>query len=382
MRLSSSVTIAVLLFFSCFIVASSSSPLNSSEPSPQSQPSQSTLTETSINIDGEIITTSSYPLPSKPPPSFKHNPLIYGTAWKKEDTTNLVSAALLRGFRRFDTANQFKHYREDLVYWGLARGMTFINEENGGRGSGIKRKEIWIQTKFTPIGGQDPEHFPYDGKASLEDQVQQSIDGSLNRMRSHPILKNDDDATGQLFYIDSLLLHSSMLTPDNLRVWGIFEKAAKEGKVKALGISNFYDLDELHALWNFATIKPTVLQNRFRPGLDPEIRSFCLERGIEFQSFWTLTTNRHLLTTTRVRELAFELKFKTTQLMMLAYMLSLSITPISGTTDVKHMVEDNGVSIQCGGEGEGNPFNFGQGLEIGKELSVILGVQPVPTVPV
>jgi diketogulonate reductase-like aldo/keto reductase len=40
---------------------------------------------------------------------------IYGTAWKREQTCELVSKALLHGFTGFDTAGQPKHYREDLV---------------------------------------------------------------------------------------------------------------------------------------------------------------------------------------------------------------------------------------------------------------------------
>lgn len=42
-------------------------------------------------------------------------PFIYGTAWKKDNTTRLVQDAVLAGFRAFDTAAQPKHYREDLL---------------------------------------------------------------------------------------------------------------------------------------------------------------------------------------------------------------------------------------------------------------------------
>lgn len=43
------------------------------------------------------------------------NLLIYGTAWKAEDTRELVLKAFRCGYRSFDTAAQPKHYREDLV---------------------------------------------------------------------------------------------------------------------------------------------------------------------------------------------------------------------------------------------------------------------------
>jgi diketogulonate reductase-like aldo/keto reductase len=42
-------------------------------------------------------------------------PFIYGTAWKKDATTSLVRQALEAGYTAIDTANQPRHYREDLV---------------------------------------------------------------------------------------------------------------------------------------------------------------------------------------------------------------------------------------------------------------------------
>jgi hypothetical protein len=41
--------------------------------------------------------------------------MLYGTAWKKDHTVDLVVQAVLAGFRGIDTACQPKHYREDLV---------------------------------------------------------------------------------------------------------------------------------------------------------------------------------------------------------------------------------------------------------------------------
>jgi len=61
-------------------------------------------------------------------------PFIYGTAWKKENTTRLVQEALISGFTAVDTAAQPRHYREDLVgealrnaYQGLVtRDQLFV----------------------------------------------------------------------------------------------------------------------------------------------------------------------------------------------------------------------------------------------------------------
>ena len=81
---------------------------------------------------------------------------IYGTAWKKEATANLVELALKSGFRAIDTANQAKHYSESLV------GDALINAAKNG----ISREQIWLQSKFTSIDGQDT-RLPYNPKADL-----------------------------------------------------------------------------------------------------------------------------------------------------------------------------------------------------------------------
>ena len=48
---------------------------------------------------------------------------LYGTAWKKERTADLVYQALSSGFKGIDTAAQPKHYREDLVGEGIRRAL-------------------------------------------------------------------------------------------------------------------------------------------------------------------------------------------------------------------------------------------------------------------
>ena len=61
--------------------------------------------------------------------------LIYGTAWKKDQTRLLVKQALLAGFRGVDTAAQPKHYQENLVGEGMRDAM---------REAGIKREELYV----------------------------------------------------------------------------------------------------------------------------------------------------------------------------------------------------------------------------------------------
>lgn len=75
------------------------------------------------------------------------SPILYGTAWKKEQTSDLVFLALQHGFRAIDTACQPKHYNEAGVGDALLRFYDY---------SGVKREDIFLQTKFTSIHGQDP----------------------------------------------------------------------------------------------------------------------------------------------------------------------------------------------------------------------------------
>lgn len=92
--------------------------------------------------------------------------LIYGTAWKKEETTRHVVDALHYGFRFIDTACQPKHYNEA----GVGDGWTHAAEELG-----LKREDIFIQTKFTSIDGQDPNNIPYDKTADLDVRLEVSL---------------------------------------------------------------------------------------------------------------------------------------------------------------------------------------------------------------
>lgn len=94
--------------------------------------------------------------------------MIYGTVWKKENTADLVFQALVQGFKGVDTACQPKHYREDLVGQGLLKAY-----ENG-----IKREDLFVQTKFTPIDGQDISNMPYLQSDEIEIQIEKSFETS------------------------------------------------------------------------------------------------------------------------------------------------------------------------------------------------------------
>lgn len=62
-------------------------------------------------------------------------PFIYGTAWKKSRTEELVQMAVAKGFRKFDTAAQPKHYQEPLVGAALREAYKDGN---------LKREDIYV----------------------------------------------------------------------------------------------------------------------------------------------------------------------------------------------------------------------------------------------
>ncbi|RXK14519.1 aldo/keto reductase [Halarcobacter mediterraneus] len=244
--------------------------------------------------------------------------MIYGTAWKKENTASLVEEALLSGFKAIDTACQPKHYREDLVGEGLENAIK----------KGINRKDIFLQTKFTPISGQDRNNMPYEASDNVLIQLEKSF------YKSKQNLKTD--------FIDSYLIHSPFAPlEDLLKVYKTMEEFVTSGEVGQIGISNCYDLNLLAYLYDTAKVKPSVIQNRFysETQYDKEIREFARQRGIVYQSFWSLTANPHLLKLTEIQTLAKNYK-RTVPQIFYKFLNQIGITPLNGTTSKTHMIED------------------------------------------
>ncbi|KAL7489374.1 hypothetical protein ACHAW6_014968 [Cyclotella cf. meneghiniana] len=245
--------------------------------------------------------------------------LKYGTAWKKEATAGLVYRAILAGFRHVDTACQPRHYNEA----GVGEGWTRAAKELG-----LSRQDIWIQTKFSGLDAHDPNNVPYDVDAPLEDRVRQSLQKSLQNLQTN--------------YLDSWVMHGPEDNwDDHFKVWRTMEESVDQGKVKQLGISNFYRLEDVKWAYDHARIKPKVVQNRFYSdsGHDVEIRRFCKENDIEYQSFWTLGANRDAYQHEAALELAHKYNVSPEGLFY-AFCMAIGITPLDGTTSETHMRED------------------------------------------
>jgi diketogulonate reductase-like aldo/keto reductase len=247
--------------------------------------------------------------------------IVYGTAWKNDRTAALVEQAVSLGFRGIDTACQPKHYDEAGVGTGLATCMN----------AGLKRADLYLQSKFTPVDGQDPERMPYDPKATLAGQVARSFETSLKNLRTA--------------YLDCLILHSPLSNEqDTLEAWRAMETVFDGGGARQLGISNCYRPELLERLYRLSRVKPAVVQNRFyaENRYDREIREFCRHNRIVYQSFWTLTANPSILAHAALRALAATHGHTPAQVFF-RYLTQIGVVPLTGTASQAHMREDLGI---------------------------------------
>jgi diketogulonate reductase-like aldo/keto reductase len=247
--------------------------------------------------------------------------IIYGTAWKKADTARLVTLAVRSGFRGIDTACQPKHYDEAGVGAGVAASLR----------EGLTRADLYLQTKFTSLSGQDPDRIPYDREVSLPLQVAQSVAISLKNLQTD--------------YLDCVLLHSPMPTLTQTQAaWRALEAFIDTGLVRQIGISNCYRLDDLERLYESARIKPAVVQNRFYAdtNYDRHLRAFCDQQQIIYQSFWTLSANPQLLAHQSIGAPAATHK-RTPAQILFRYLTQIGIVPLTGTSSEIHMRDDLGI---------------------------------------
>ena len=152
-----------------------------------------------------------------------------------------VLAALAGGYRLIDTAN------------------AYVNEKAVGRAmkkSGLKREEIFLETKLWPSFYEDED----------------AVDKTLERLGTD--------------YIDLLLLHQ----PAGNYVAGYrqMEKAYKEGKVRAIGLSNF-NQGQIEAILSLCQVKPAVLQTEVHPYFqERELKEFLSKEGMVIQAWYPL----------------------------------------------------------------------------------------------
>lgn len=138
----------------------------------------------------------------------------------KDECERCVLDALKAGYRAIDTAQSY--FNEEEVGAAIAK-------------SGVPRKEIFLTTKVWV------EHYGYE-------ECLASIEESLKKL--------------QTTYLDLCLLHQPF--SDYYGAWRALEDLYEEGKIRAIGISNFYP-DRMVDIASFARIKPMVNQVETHP---------------------------------------------------------------------------------------------------------------------
>lgn len=246
--------------------------------------------------------------------------LLYGTAWKEEETERLTAAALKAGFRGIDTANQRRHYHEAAV------GAAVQEAVKSGL---VGREELFLQTKFTHLGGQD-HRLPYDPKAPVAEQVEQSFASSLQHFG--------------VDRLDAYLLHGPSvrvgLAAQDLEAWHAMEDLQRSGRTRLIGVSNV-TAEQLDAIRSASSVRPALVQNRCftRPEADRAVRQVCRRHGMAYEGFSLLTGNPLLMQHPKTHAMAQRLG-KTVPQVVFRYCLAKGMVVLTGTTSPEHMAHD------------------------------------------
>ena len=187
----------------------------------------------------------------------------YGT-WliKNEDACKCCLMALESGYRHIDSA------------------QAYGNEVGVGeavRASKLNRDDIYVTTKV-------------QGEIKNYKEAKESIDESLQKLG--------------LDYVDLILIHCPQpwalfrgkrrFFDENIEVWRALEEAYKDGKAKAIGVSNFL-IDDLENIMNNCEIKPMVNQILCHIGNTPiDVIKFCQENDIVVEAYSPIAHGRAL----------------------------------------------------------------------------------------
>lgn len=227
----------------------------------------------------------------------------FGT-WMIDDDTvvQAVKDALEIGYRHIDTAQAYGNER------GVGEAI---------RNSGIDRSEIFLTSKVAA------EHKTYETAAK-------SIDESLEKLG--------------LETIDLMIIHAPQPWDEfreanydegNVAVWQALEEAVKEGKVRAIGLSNFNQHDVENIL-EHATIKPAVNQILAHISNTPfELIDFCKENDILVEAY-SPVGHGELMKNEEIKEIAEKYGVSVPQL-AIRYCLELGLLPLPKSANKKHI---------------------------------------------
>lgn len=217
----------------------------------------------------------------------------------KDECERCVSDALKVGYRHIDTA------------------QSYFNEEEVGNAikkSGIPREELFITTKVWI------EHYGYE-------ECRKSVIESMRKL--------------QLDYIDLVLLHQPFA--DYYGAWRALEELYAEGKLRAIGVSNF-NPDRLVDICSFSRIKPMVNQVETHPHNQQKAAHEWMNKyGVVHEAWAPFGEGRGGLFTDPVLEKIAAKYGKTTAQVMLRWHIQRGIAVIPKSTHIERMKENSDV---------------------------------------
>ncbi|EST56664.1 glyoxal reductase [Brevibacillus panacihumi W25] len=180
------------------------------------------------------------------------------------ELVNAVQTAIRHGYRSIDTAAIYGN--EEGVGEGIRQGL---------KEAGIKREELFVTSKV------------WNADLGYE-STRKAFELSLKKLG--------------LEYLDLYLIHWPVAGKYK-EAWRALEQLYKEGRIKAIGVSNF-QIHHLQDLMQEAEIKPMINQVEFHPRLtQTELRAFCKEQGIQVEA-WSPLMQGQLLDHPVLKEIA------------------------------------------------------------------------------
>ncbi|SFM36278.1 Aldo/keto reductase [Paenibacillus sp. 1_12] len=212
---------------------------------------------------------------------------------------NAVKTAIKNGYRSIDTAAIYGNEK------GVGRGIRQGMEE-----AGVSREELFITSKV------------WNADLGYESAIA-AYETSLSKLG--------------LEYLDLYLIHWPVEGKFK-EAWRALETLYKEGRVKAIGVSNFLK-HKLEELMNDAEIKPMVDQMEHHPRLTQKgLQAFCKENGIQFEA-WSPLMQGQLLDNTELKEIGNKYEKSIAQV-ILRWNLQSGVVTIPKSTKEHRIIEN------------------------------------------
>ena len=214
----------------------------------------------------------------------------------KEECTRVVLDAIDAGYRLIDTAQSYGN--EEAVGEAIAK-------------SSVPREELFITTKV------------WISNAGY-DKAKESIESSLKKMK--------------LDYLDLVLIHQPL--NDYYGTYRAMEELYKEGKIKAIGVSNFYP-DRLVDLALFNEVTPAVNQIEVNPFHQQIVaQDFNSKYGVQLQAWAPFAEGRNGMFDNLILKEIGEKYNKSVAQVILRWLLQRGIVPLAKTTNKERMLQN------------------------------------------